>query len=676
MISFSKTPQKTVDSKPAPAPKAPPPPPPAPKVTAPKAPAPQSSPAKSSFDSGASKPQSWQQFSGGGSSPKPSSTASAQQHRGTAPASFRVGFGGQLVAGGEGALRTSTQPRTGVRSSSLLTEGIGDGSANCLERAYAAAGPNDSVTLLRDRRDSTGHAVVERADGTVFDPSTARSFATMEAYLAQNANYELRPEPQARRIPRSTLENVFSNPPNSPARQQAIEAAGLSGIAEVSVADPPTPEEALAQIQELLKDGLFNDVSHDDMMAIENILRSLPPDQINGVVAGLSDAEIAKWVEDLNDPGIAGMGPWVGLNDTERASLFDLLANNLDPSQAGRYFTALDRPEQMVEFGEAYLDQGDVHERLGFLVSIGNTTFPDGERSASASVIATGLDSLISDPGRLAIAVRGLSSQNLQDALLVESGLWFNDSINTPFSLGQYQFDNMGRLERLTDALATTEDYVARAKVFDGLGDIVRTVVRGDKPVLFPDEVANQMTGMMTDMISNDLPSIVRELSGSAGIDPLGASFVTYAKEQLRQGGGSLGELAGQMRALDLNDPNNNYGNAFLSGYFAGAVLKAADTLTPEELLGPDYAAMMGVVDLILAFRADPVTGIVAEAAISEAERASIEAAMRNGGAAVREALLQALGVEISPDNDNGTPVGAFEQGLLAVYGSELYGGE
>jgi hypothetical protein len=97
------------------------------------------------------------------------------------------------------------------------------------------------VTLLNDRRDPSGHAVVERQDGTVFDPAGQQHYASMEAYLAARPEYSLRPEPQARGIPRSSLERVFKTPPNSPQRALALAATGLSAIGSVGVADTVNP---------------------------------------------------------------------------------------------------------------------------------------------------------------------------------------------------------------------------------------------------------------------------------------------------------------------------------------------------------------------------------------------------------------------------------------------------
>ncbi|MCP3144318.1 hypothetical protein [Pyxidicoccus xibeiensis] len=441
---------------------------------------------------------------------------------------------------------------------------------------------------------------------------------------------------------------------------------------DLPASGPLTPEQATAEVQRLLSSNLIDDVSHDDLMAIEAVLRRVPADQVSQVVANLSDAELEQWVSDLNDPGLLGGGPFRGLNTEERSGLFTFLADNLAASQAARFFTTLDRPEQMVEFGEAFIQRGDVHDRLGFLMSVGQTSFSEGERAASGQVIAAALDSLTSDPGRLAIGVRMLSEQNLQDGLLKAAGVGFNPM--GPFG-GQLQYTQMDRLQRIVGAVAGTEDHEARAAMFDGMGYVVREMVRGQTPVQDMEAVADQMTGMMTGLLSDDLGSVISHLSGANGLDPTGSALTTYAREQMLDGGGTLGVLAEQMRGRDLHaaGADGRYDNAFLAGYFAGAVLRAVDSLTPADLLGPN-AALLDLANLVVSFRTDPATGTLLAAVVSEAERASIGQAMSQGTEAVRNAILDLLGMELSPGNDNGTSLGGFEQGLFAVYGAELYG--
>ena len=81
------------------------------------------------------------------------------------------------------ALNTSTssfQPASTSRppvslspapATTLRNERLGDGQTNCLERANQLARPGDTVVLLADRRDASGHAVVQHRDGSVTDPN-------------------------------------------------------------------------------------------------------------------------------------------------------------------------------------------------------------------------------------------------------------------------------------------------------------------------------------------------------------------------------------------------------------------------------------------------------------------------------------------------------------------------
>ncbi|MBN8226825.1 hypothetical protein JYK02_04800 [Corallococcus macrosporus] len=105
----------------------------------------------------------------------------------------------------------------------------------------------------------------------------------------------------------------------------------------------------------------------------------------------------------------------------------------------------------------------------------------------------------------------------------------------------------------------------------------------------------------------------------------------------------------------------------------AGSMIRAADSLTAAELGGPDIEFARGLANLGMSFRTDPATGTLLSGVLSEAERVSVDKALSEGAGAVRRAVLDLLGMELSPGNDNGTPLGAFEQGLFAVYGAALY---
>jgi hypothetical protein len=108
---------------------------------------------------------------------------------------------------------------------SLRTEKIGDGHANCLERAYDLAGPNDSVVLLdHTNGDGGGHAVVQAADGSITDPNDRvgpdgkrKTYKDINAYIAAHKGPDGKPfygNPVA--VKESLLQQVFSLPPTDP----------------------------------------------------------------------------------------------------------------------------------------------------------------------------------------------------------------------------------------------------------------------------------------------------------------------------------------------------------------------------------------------------------------------------------------------------------------------------
>jgi peptidoglycan hydrolase-like protein with peptidoglycan-binding domain len=117
---------------------------------------------------------------------------------------------------------------------SLRTERLGDGNANCLERAVTLAKPGDQVVLFQDRRDNSGHAVVQRPDGSVVDPNRPSvTYPTMGAWQASHPSYV---NPVA--VPQETVKHVLSLPPG-PQRDSAIQASGLGKVADRMLADGP-----------------------------------------------------------------------------------------------------------------------------------------------------------------------------------------------------------------------------------------------------------------------------------------------------------------------------------------------------------------------------------------------------------------------------------------------------
>ncbi|RKH94383.1 SH3 domain-containing protein [Corallococcus sp. AB038B] len=127
---------------------------------------------------------------------------------------------------------TSTFDATPAPASNLHTERLGDGSANCLEKAMGLARPGDSIVLMRDASDGVGHALVRKPDGSVVDPNhpTVR-YETLGQWQATHPRYS-QPVP----VPAGKMQQVLSTPPG-PQREALIQKLGLSGVADRQVAD-------------------------------------------------------------------------------------------------------------------------------------------------------------------------------------------------------------------------------------------------------------------------------------------------------------------------------------------------------------------------------------------------------------------------------------------------------
>lgn len=119
-----------------------------------------------------------------------------------------------------------------VVASNLHTETLGDGRANCLEKAVGLAGPGDSILLLNDSRDGVGHALVRRPDGSVVDPNHPEvRYETLGQWQALHPSYT-----QPVSVPAAQVRQVLSLPPGEK-REALIRSLGLSGVASRNVAD-------------------------------------------------------------------------------------------------------------------------------------------------------------------------------------------------------------------------------------------------------------------------------------------------------------------------------------------------------------------------------------------------------------------------------------------------------
>ena len=142
--------------------------------------------------------------------------------------------------------------------------------------------------------------------------------------------------------------------------------AGNNAISSLASIDPAKKsadnqvDVALQKISDNLdQSGLFNDVTHNELLNINSTLAELTPEQTNLVISGMSDQQLSTWTTEIDSNGILGTG---GLNEAEQTNLFNNLASDLDMKQLSRVHNALDDGGQQLEFTRAISENMSTNE--------------------------------------------------------------------------------------------------------------------------------------------------------------------------------------------------------------------------------------------------------------------------------------------------------------------------
>jgi hypothetical protein len=189
----------------------------------------------------------------------------------------------QLATGGVVApAADTTAPAT-----TLLTEDTRDAQRNCLdavgdwlELATPQLRARSEVLLLSDTRPgaegTTGHAVIRQGE-SIFDPSTGRSYASLQQFNAEG-HYEV-----AHATSGAAMQRVLSTPPGSPERQTALDAARIpTAVQGMLLADAPRPTgRALTQ---------------KEQAALDEAVRQLPEYPSAEDIGAIIDGQDAFWL--------------------------------------------------------------------------------------------------------------------------------------------------------------------------------------------------------------------------------------------------------------------------------------------------------------------------------------------------------------------------------------------
>ncbi|WNG41464.1 hypothetical protein F0U61_53105 [Archangium violaceum] len=135
------------------------------------------------------------------------------------------------------------QPQ-GVEATSLLTEDANDGKVSCLDmaadwvnRASPEIRSRSEMVFLKDQRPGaegqTGHVVIKQGE-KIFDPTSGKSYDSMDAYRKEHPHYQ-----EAGRISANAAKRVLDTPAGTTERAEALEKARVSPeLQKMMVADP------------------------------------------------------------------------------------------------------------------------------------------------------------------------------------------------------------------------------------------------------------------------------------------------------------------------------------------------------------------------------------------------------------------------------------------------------
>lgn len=180
---------------------------------------------------------------------------------------------------------------------------------------------------------------------------------------------------------------------------------------------------AIELTKDRLSQGLLDwDVSKRDLDDISRAVEQLTPAERNEFISKLSDDDIKNWTQEID--GLMG-----SLSTSERAEVFNNLAQGLDAAQAARFIGAFDGSAGGRQaLAESIASHGTNDAKAGLVDALKNEI--GGEYSATAGTwgnaetVAVGevLASLGDDPAAFQDAVGSLSAQQLEDVMSVAMG--------------------------------------------------------------------------------------------------------------------------------------------------------------------------------------------------------------------------------------------------------------
>ena len=377
-------------------------------------------------------------------------------------------------------------------------------------------------------------------------------------------------------------------------------------------------DQALTDIRDRMKSGLFNPVGADDVKAVQDIVGGLSKADANAVMQQMSDDELRHLAGEVSDTSwIAG-----GLNRDEKAAFFDTMAKQLDGEQLARLSQAFDRSQQGSGVGK--LDSADDVAMLGAAVGrhASTQTKLDFIKAISANGALTdqksvdgfhmgGSMSQLSDPQARSVAeviasmdksptaarkaLETLTTDQLNAVVKAAADPTMFNSASQAGSSVTMHYDT-ATFQKLMEVAGKTGNADLKARVFAAGAEVLKEAESGNlfTPVLA--DTAAMRKGMDS-LLMSDVNGVIGELASNQETRD-GSALATYAKSALNAkefdqlaevqvrlslGNDLKGDPVAQFgTATKAADGTDRYLNAERLGYFAGAMNAATKSISGD----------------------------------------------------------------------------------------------
>ncbi|MCP3141878.1 hypothetical protein [Pyxidicoccus xibeiensis] len=196
-------------------------------------------------------------------------------------------------------------------ATSLLTEDARDGQVNCLDvaadwanKATPELRARSEMVFLEDTRSGTegesGHVVIRQGE-QILDPTTNKSYESMEAFKKAEPHYQEAGSLSARHV-----KNILDTPPGSPERAEALARARVpAGLQKMMVADekpPSSAEQAAKDYDGVIKgrasgaepNSLFTELVKEKQHDPEYLAQLVKSAKEDGILEELVDPRLSK----------------------------------------------------------------------------------------------------------------------------------------------------------------------------------------------------------------------------------------------------------------------------------------------------------------------------------------------------------------------------------------------